>query len=88
MLLCESVVFEIFCKIYNSELINMKATQRLRKKEKRSLKRGIEKKNLEAGGVESIASAAIAAATGGGLVDSGVGRGPAAPPPSPARNAT
>ncbi len=60
----------------------------IEKKAKWSLKQGVGKMNLEAAGVESIASAAIAAATGGGLVDSGVGRGPAAPPPSPARNAT
>jgi hypothetical protein len=48
----------------------------------------IEKMNRKAASVESIASAAMAAATGGGLVDSGVRSGPAAPAPSPARHAT
>ncbi len=43
----------------------------------KALKKGVEKMKREVASVESIASAAIAAATGGGLVDSGVRSGPA-----------
>ncbi len=68
----KQLVFEIFWKKFNSELFNVTATQRHREKKNRRWNKALKKMKRETASVESIASAAIAAATGGGQVDSGV----------------